>query len=67
MLRPDDVAVRLAHLGLDPAVYHLGDIAHDIADTYPRGVRPTDHSLRRIAERNTRGVPVTTVTLETVI
>lgn len=54
MLRPDDIAGRLTRMGLDPADYYLSDIAHDIADTYPRGTRPTDYNFRHIAERNTR-------------
>ena len=50
----DDVAFRLTQCGLNPAGYHLADIAHDVRDSYPQGRRPTTAGFLAIARHNER-------------
>jgi hypothetical protein len=43
---------RLRSIGLDPDLYSVADIAHDLRDQTPDGCRASDSMLRRIAAFN---------------
>lgn len=48
---------RLRSLGLDPDLYSVSDIAHDLRDQTPDGCRASDSMLRRIAAFNLKEQP----------